>query len=103
MTVVLTPPNRYWKCASCGLSDVTQRADIHTQMHPCPALMGVSIPLEEVSSPDATPVSRHVAVEREDYIGDELGAGRYMAIRTDRPDGSNDIAVLAPTAAAKAS
>ena len=70
-------------------------------MHPCPALRGVTIPLEEVSDLDATPVSRHVEVEREDYIGSEVGVGRVMSIRTDRPDGSNDIAVLAPVAVAR--
>ena len=99
MTVQLTPPTRFWKCASCGLTDMTQRSDVHTQMHPCSALMGVNLPLEEVPNADASPVSRHVAVEREDYIGTDI-AGPIMAIRTDRPDGSNDIAVLAPTAVA---
>ena len=41
------------------------------------------------------------AVEREDYIGDEI-AGRVMAVKTERPDGSNDVAVFAPTATLKA-
>lgn len=41
------------------------------------------------------------AIEREDYIGSET-AGRFMAVRTERPDGSNDVAVFAPTARAGA-
>lgn len=45
------------------------------------------------------------AVVREDYVGKELvqadEAGRpIMAVVTERPDGSNDCAVLAPTATA---
>jgi hypothetical protein len=51
--------------------------------------------------------SRVRVVEREDYEGDELvqrdGNGRPIAaIYTDRPDGSNDCVVLAPTARLKA-
>ena len=41
------------------------------------------------------------AVEREDYIGND-NVGRVMAVKTERSDGSNDVAVFAPTATAKA-
>jgi len=42
------------------------------------------------------------AVEREDYVGQEIvqydGNGRpIMSVITDRADGSNDVTVLAPT------
>jgi hypothetical protein len=36
-------------------------------------------------------------MEREDYIGDET-ADRIMSVRTERPDGSNDCTIYAPTA-----
>jgi hypothetical protein len=48
------------------------------------------------------------AVEREDYVGKERyvpmdGEGRpTMAVETIRPDGSNDLAVLAPCATTNA-
>lgn len=47
--------------------------------------------------------SRVRKVEPEDYVGHEMvqldGSGRPVAaIYTDRPDGSNDCVVLAPTA-----
>ena len=48
---------------------------------------------------------RVTAVDREDYVGEDEGRvttdenGRpVMAVRTDRQDGSNDLAVMAPTA-----
>jgi hypothetical protein len=93
--LVLEPPVRYWKCPSCLLVDRTQRSDVHTQFHNCPALGNVAIPLIEVSDPDAKPQGRHVVVQREDYAG---SSDPTAAISTERPDGSNDITVLAETA-----
>ena len=52
MTHVLEAPIRYWKCPSCLTVDRTQRADVHTQFHDCPALGNAAIPLVEVSDPD---------------------------------------------------
>lgn len=69
-------------------------------MHSCAGLGGITVPLIEVRSHDERPDGRHVLVEREDYIGDE-DAGRIMAVRTERGDGSNDVVVFAPTAHVK--
>lgn len=99
MSVILTPPKTWWKCPSCQTTDVTERADVHSRMHSCPAFNGVTLPMEQVLSPDSQTTSRHRKIEREDYIGDEVGVGRTMSISTDRPDGSNDLVVFAPTAA----
>lgn len=96
---LLEPPVRYWACPSCGLQDRTQQAGPHTQYHPCPALRGFNAPLVEVLNPGDRPGARHRLVEREDYAGDPA-IGRYAALRTERPDGSNDVTVFAPTATA---
>lgn len=90
--MILEPPPTHWECPSCGATDTTTRGDAHTQMHPCPALAGLNVPLATVGTG-----ARHVIVEREDYIGTEQ-AGRIMAVRTERADGSNDTTVYAPTA-----
>ncbi len=55
-----------------------------------------SIPLIEVETPDSRPDGRQLTVEREDYAG---SSSPLAAIRTERGDGSNDVTVLAPTAA----
>jgi hypothetical protein len=95
--VLLNAPVRWWKCPSCGLEDRTQRNDVHTQFHSCPALGGVNIPLVEVPDLSAKVAARHVEVEREDYQGRST-AGPVAAIRTERADGSNDVTVFAPPA-----
>ena len=87
---LLQPPETYWKCPSCGLIDKATVAINQAQMHPCPALRGMSVPLEQIPDPDARTLSRHRAVMAEDYVGDE---DPLTAIATDRPDGSNDINV----------
>lgn len=92
----LEAPVRWWKCPNCDVVDRTQRPDVHTQFHDCRAL-GVTIPLIEVSDPEARPDGRQVVVEREDYLGAE-NADPMMAVRTERGDGSNDCTVFAPTA-----
>lgn len=102
-TPILDVPVRWWHCPSCELVDRTQRADIHTQMHQCPALGGVCIPLIEVPDYDTRANGRQVLVEREDDIGDNLWAGPISSVRTERGDGSNDVTVFAPTAALKIS
>ena len=94
MNVILNPPTTWWKCPSCQAIDSTNRADVHSRMHSCPAFNNVTLPMEQVSSPDSPTVSRHREIEREDYIGDEVGVGRTMSISTDRPDGSNDLVVF---------
>lgn len=91
--LILDAPVRYWKCPSCRLTDRTQRPDVHTQFHECPALAGASIPLAEVSDPDDKPDAHHVVVQRND--GPEVAS-----ILTERGDGSNDCTVFAPAATA---
>jgi hypothetical protein len=80
--------------------DVTP-AGLPNRFHTCRALGGITAPLVA----DGSGV-RVRAVEREDYVGKEIvqydDNGRpIMAVITDRPDGSNDVVVLAPTAALK--
>jgi hypothetical protein len=99
MTAVLLDPVQYWKCPSCGTVDRTQQSTPHTQMHSCPALGNVIIPLLRVEDPDDKPDGRQVAVRREDYAGRANPVG---AIRTERSDGSNDVTVLADPAAISA-
>jgi hypothetical protein len=60
---------------------------------------GVTIPLVEVSGPDARVNARQVAVEREDYVGNS-GGPIVTSVRTERADGSNDCTVFAPVAMA---
>jgi hypothetical protein len=78
--LILEAPVRFWKCPSCGITDRTQKAEVHTQFHNCPALGGVSIPLVEVHDIDDDPRARQIAVQG--------------AIRTERMDGSNDLTVF---------
>jgi hypothetical protein len=92
MRQILLDPVRFWRCASCGLTEHAQVAAGQARMHPCPALEGLTVPLEPVSNPDSKPISRHVAVMAEDYIGDR--SNPVVAVRTDRPDGSNDLNVF---------
>lgn len=98
--ILLTPPTTLWECPSCGTTHKTHGAlpPNAAPMHACRALSGFSTPFVPFGSR-----ARHVVKEREDYVGDELvqvdGEGRpIMAIVTERPDGSNDCHVYAPTA-----
>ena|SRR5437870_3264512 len=94
MTALLQA-QRLWVCPNCKAQDVTSEARPHTRFHICPGLNGLTAPMIEAGAR-----VRVTAVEREDYIGTER-TGRIMAVRTERPDGSNDIAVFAPTASAR--
>lgn len=88
-----------WSCPSCGLETVTQEAKPHVPMHPCPKMGGLVASFSEV---DAKQKTRHVMVEREDYVNNETVTtvdGRpIMALRTEREDGSADVSVFAPLA-----
>ena len=95
-------PVRYWQCPSCGLQDSTVEARPHTRMHACRAL-GLTVPMALVPAGRhngelARNDVRHVVVEREDYIGADLVDSPVMAVRTERPDGSNDLTVYPATA-----
>jgi len=95
---VLAAPERRWECPNCPAEDVTREAQPHSRFHNCPGLAGLSAPMVPAGTK-----AKVEAVEREDYIGAEDvqydGNGRpIMSVVTERWDGSNDVAVLAPTA-----
>jgi hypothetical protein len=96
--VLLQPPEQRWECPNCPVTDVTVGQP--NRFHPCPGMGGMLAPLVPAGSG-----ARVFAVEREDYVGRERAHaqrdadGRYvMAVVTERPDGSNDVMVNAPTA-----
>lgn len=92
---------RRWVCPNCHTTALTDRGDVHQQMHHCPGLNGFIAPM----------VEEHVgrvkveAVERADYTnGDDVQVmdrdGRkvpIMAVVTTRDDGQ-DCTVYAPAA-----
>ena len=90
----LTPPQSLWKCPSCDLVEQAAVAIGQARMHPCPALRGLNIPLEQVSDEDARTVSRHRVIVSEDY------GTPAVSVSTDRPDGSNDLNVYPQAALA---
>lgn len=98
MVHLLNPPPTRWTCSNgCGVFDVTPFG-VPNRFHTCSALGGITAPLVAEGSD-----VRVRAVEREDYVGSEVVQydenGRpIMAVVTDRPDGSNDVVVMAPTA-----
>lgn len=87
-----------WVCPNgCPTSDVTYRADVHQQLHPCLSMGGLTVPLVEQGS--RVKVSVH---EREDFLGNEIvttdDAGRpIMAVSITRDDGEDRV-VFAPLA-----
>lgn len=101
MTVPVLNVERHWECASCDATHVTKRADVHTPMHPCRGLKGLTMPFLPAGTK-----AKNVAVEREDYVGAEHvqvdGDGRpIMSVITVRDDGQ-DCTVYAPAAVASA-
>lgn len=103
MSLLLEPPVHRWECRFCTQRETTREVEPHTRFHPCPGIGGMSTPMVLEGSRDEVVVN-----EREDYIGSEdvqlNSAGRPIAsISTIRPDGSNDLAVFAPTATARSS
>lgn len=95
-TPILNPQQR-WYCPECGVTAVTHDATPHTRYHTCAGLKGLEAPLLPAGT------KGHLrAVEREDYLGNQIGTqdgeGRQiMSIVTEREDGQ-DVNVLAPTA-----
>jgi hypothetical protein len=87
-----------WVCPNgCSTTDVTERADVHQQLHPCRAMGGLTVPLVEQGM--RVKVSVH---EREDFLGDEVVTtdenGRpIMAVSIIRDDGEDRV-VFAPLA-----
>lgn len=103
MTAHLLNPEQRWECPNCTATDVTHEAQPHTRMHTCRGLKGLTAPFVPAGTD-----CKVVAVERGDYVGKERyvqkdGEGRpVMAVETIHPDGSNDLAVLAPCATTNA-
>ena len=104
--VILQAPEKHWECPSCGIQHVTNEARPHTPMHNCGALNGLVAPYVEVLGSELKKNSvRHRLQEREDYVGKEIvrtdATGRpFVAVYTDRADGSNDCHAFAGTAQA---
>ena len=80
-----------WECPDCIHQHRTTEHRPHLPIHPCKGNHGLSVPMVKAGTR-----SRHVLVEREDYISGEVGIqsdgdGRaIMAVRTERLDGSHD-------------
>jgi hypothetical protein len=94
--LLLSLPVQDWECPNCPVTDRTVGQT--NRWHPCPGLAGITAPLVPAGSG-----SRVRAVEREDYVGQEIvqadANGRViMAVVTERPDGSNDVVVNVPAA-----
>jgi hypothetical protein len=102
--VILEPVEHRWACPSCDTTYVTHQPGVHYPTHPCKGFSGLSTPFVEVFGHELKKNSvRHRVVEREDYIKHEKvfisPDGRpLMALLTERPDGSNDAQIFAPTA-----
>ncbi|HLA17134.1 MAG TPA: hypothetical protein VJZ72_09575 [Candidatus Limnocylindrales bacterium] len=97
MTLLIRPEHR-WECPNCTAIDVTVDPQPHTRYHVCPGLRSLTAPMVPAGSR-----ARVYTREREDYVGSDRvqtdGNGRPVAsIVTERPDGSNDVAVFAPLA-----
>jgi hypothetical protein len=106
---VILNPSKRWQCPSCDAQHVTTEARPHTPFHSCRGQKGLTVPYVEVSGVEYRKnSSRHVVVERGDWVGSEKGVrtdaeGKaVMAVRTERADGSFDCAVFAPSATARA-
>lgn len=94
-------PVHEWECPSCARRSITRELVPQARPHPCAGRLGLQVPMVPAGTR-----ARHVVVEREDYIGDELVQlapenGRpVMAVVTEHADGRRDAAVYAPTARA---
>ncbi len=98
MTVPILDARRQWYCPNCNAQDITNEAAPHTRYHACSGLHGFSAPMV----PKGTSAAVSLVV-REDYVGKEQGIlyadnKPIMAVKTERADGSNDVAVFAPYA-----
>ncbi len=101
--ILLEPPVTRWECPNCDLTQTTRAPASRIAFHSCAGLAGLNAPMIPAGTR-----ANVTAREREDYIGTEDvqydANGRPVAqIVTERPDGSNDVVVLAPTAHNRAS
>ena len=90
-----------WECPNCHLTERTRPQPANSsRMHNCPELHGLVAPLV-LAGTDC----RVSAVERGDQLNGETqrkgdDGKPYMAVRTDRADGSNDLIVFPGVAVA---
>jgi hypothetical protein len=95
--MTLIDATREWMCPNCGMRETTP-ASVPNRFHTCPRLRSLTAPLVPAGSG-----ARVFVREREDYVKREIvrldpELGRpVMSIVTERPDGSNDAIVFAPT------
>lgn len=107
--IPILDPARRWECPSCRRQLKTDKPVTTFPLHTCKAQRGLTVPFVEVHGVEFDPRStRHVIVERDDYVGREIvqtdGEGRPItAIVTERRDGSNDCRALASCAGMLAS
>lgn len=100
MDVPVLKVERRWHCPSCSSQHVTNRGDVHTPMHNCRSLGGLSVPFIDAAQKGTNRIR-----ERDDYIGTSIGTqledGRMvMSVITDRDEGQ-DVTVYAPCAVAR--
>lgn len=102
MTAFLLDAHQDWHCPNCGRSDRTPMMPANAaRFHDCPRLRGLVAPLVRAGTD-----CKVIAVERQDYLGREQQRtgddGRpYMAVVTQRADGSTDVAAFAAVATAR--
>ena len=90
-----------WECPNCGRTERTRPLPPNaTRFHPCPRLHMLTAPLVRAGTD-----CKVEAVEREDYLAGEIqrtgdDGKSYAGVRTERADGSNDLAAFAPLARA---
>jgi hypothetical protein len=95
MVALLLDVYQDWSCPNCGKTERTPGVPANaTRFHPCPKLHGLTAPMVR----DGTDC-KVTAVEREEYLGGAIQRtgdnGRpYMAVETERADGSTDRAVF---------
>jgi hypothetical protein len=102
VSVPLLTATQRWACPNCTATDVTHLPPdaVASRFHACAGLRGLTAPMVPAGTR-----CKVEAVERQDYVADELvttdADGRpVMAVRTTRDDGT-DVAVFAPCATAR--
>lgn len=99
MTAAVLDVWQDWECPNCHATERTRPLPPNaSRMHTCPKLHGLTAPLVRAGTD-----CKVVAVERGDYLRDEEqrrgdDGKPYMAVVTERADGSNDAAAFAAVA-----
>lgn len=101
MTIPLLAVEHRWACPSCDLTDVTREPGVHSRMHACRGLRGMTVPMVPAGTNCKITLN-----ERQDYVGTEHvqvdGDGRPVMSATITRDDGEDVAVYAPCATARA-